>query len=291
MVFKKYTPKKRSPGGKADYYLRNKVRSGLMQARRSSGVIATSGQVQAAVQIDARRPLVKKRLIFPQERKWFTVASAMDFGCKYTGFNQYGARGTVLNAITQGTTDNQRIGSRIFMTGLRVQYSVRESNAALSNCDNIFDIYLLYYKSGTYSTTMTVNPNSYDTTNPALQPTEIAQFLLPDNNTVGGSSYPQVTTNSLRNPNYLANYKILAHQRCAIPQGSTNTALNSVTGTISWKGALPVNFMDTTASAVSGPGKVALLVVANDNGATRSDIGTGTYLTCVYNSIVYFVDN
>lgn len=291
MAFKKKMVKSR-PKSKADLYLRNAIRAGRLDAKRSSGTVATAGQVQQAAAVESKVMVNRRKLEFPQERKWFAYNGSGDFGVKYTGQNYYGALGSVINAITQGTSDNQRIGSRIFMTGVRVQYQVRESNAALNNCDNIFDIYLLYYKSGTYATTMSVNRNSYDTTNAALQPTEIAQFLLPDSNTTGGtSSYNMVTTNSLRNPAFLSNYRVLAHQRVAIPQGSTNTALNSVTGTISWKGTLPVHYMDTTASTVSGPGKLVVLAVANDNGATRADPGTGTYLTLNYNAMTYYVDN
>lgn len=294
MAFKKKYVKKTPKGGKADLYLRNAIRANKMQAKRSSGTVATAGQVQQATTVNSRYMVTKRRLIFPQERKWFQYNGTADFGVKYTGFNQYGATGQVINLITQGTSDNQRVGSRIFMTGVRINYQVRESNAALSNCDNIFDIYLLYYKSGTYCTTNTVNRNSYDTTNPALQATEIAQFLIPDPNTVGGtSSYAMVTTNSLRNPNFLANYKVLAQQRCAIPQGSTNTALNQVTGTLSWKGTLPVHYMDTSPTDYfSGQGKLVVLVVCNDNGATRADPGAGgTYLTLAYNAVTYYVDN
>lgn len=293
MAFKKKYVKKTPKGGKADLYLRNAARASKMQAKRSSGTIATAGQVQQATATNSRYMVTKRRLIFPQERKWFAYPGTVNFGCKDTGANQYGARGLVINQIAQGTSDNQRVGSRIFMTGVRINYQVRESNAAMSNCDNIFDIYLLYYKSGTYSTTNTVNPNSYDTTNAALQPTEIAQFLLPDANTVGGpASYAMVTTNSLRNPNFLANYRVLAQQRCAIPQGATNTALNQVTGTLSWKGTLPVHYMDTSPTDYyAGQGKLVVLVVCNDNGATRADVGTGTYLTLAMNAVTYYVDN
>lgn len=288
--FTKYQSKKKTDKA---LYLRNAIRAGAMQAKRTTGTVATAGQVQPATTVNSRYMVTKRRLIFPQERKWFAYNGSADFGVKSTPANTYGARGQVINLITQGTSDNQRVGSRIFMTGVRVNYQVRESNAAISNCDNIFDIYLLYYKSGTYSTTNSVNVNSYDTTNPALQPTEVAQFLLPDSNTTGGAAnYAMVTTNSLRNPNFLANYKVLAQQRCAIPQGSTNTAVNQVTGTISWKGTLPVHYMDTSPTDYfAGQGKLVVLVVCNDNGATRADTGTGTYLTLAYNAVTYYVDN
>lgn len=291
MAYKKYKPKKTSAKAKS-LAVRNAIRAGIIQGRRSSGTVATAGQVQQAAAVENKLYIQKRRLIFPQERKWFAYNGSADFGIKYTGQNYYGAYGNVINAITQGTSDNQRIGSRIFMTGVRIQYQVKESNTSLSDGDNIFDLYLIYYKSGTYATTMTLNRNSYDTTNAALQPTEIAQFLLPDTNYTGGTSnYAMVTTNSLRNPGYLANYRVLAHQRCSIPSGAKATALNQVTGTMSWKGALPVTYMDTTAATVSGPGKLVILAVCNDNGVTRADPGTGYYLTLGFNAITYFVDN
>lgn len=294
MYAKKFKARKSAPKpAEKALYIRNAIRAGALQAKRSTGTVATAGQVQPATTVNTKYMVQKRRLIFPQERKWFQYNGTTDFGIKSGAANTYGARGQVINLIAQGTSDNQRVGSRIFMTGVRVNYQVRESNAAISNADNIFDIYLLYYKSGTYSTTNTVNTNSYDITNPALQPTEIAQFLLPDPNTTGGAAaYAMVTTNSLRNPNFLANYKVLAQQRCAIPQGSTNTALNQVTGTISWKGTLPVHYMDTSPTDYfAGQGKLVVLVVCNDNGATRADTGTSTYLTLAYNAITYYVDN
>lgn len=292
MVFKKYAPKKKPAKGKADLYLRNAIRAGQMQAKRTTGTVATGGQVQPATVVNSKYMVTKKRLIFPQERKWFQYNGSGDFGVRYSALNSYGANGQVINQILPGTGDNQRIGSRVFMTGIRVNYSVRESSTAIANCDNIFDIYLIYYKSGAYCYTNTVNRNSYDTTNPALQPTEIGQFLLPDTNVTGGpAGYAMITTNSVRNPNFLANYKVLAQQRCAIPQGATASAINQVTGTISWKGTLPVHYMDVTGQDFfAGHGKVVLLVVANDNGATRTDV-TGSYLTCVYNAITYYVDS
>lgn len=297
MVFKKYKPKYSRPSAEArQFAIRTRIRAGALTSNRGKATVATNGVVNYANASGPSRMYRKKRLTFPQERKVYLNNGTFDFGAIYSGSGTlYGARGAVINAIPQGTTDNQRVGSRIFMTGVRIHFNINASNAGLCNNDHFVDCYMIMYKSGTYCTTMSVNQNAYDDSNVNLQPTEIAQFLIPDPNQQKGgatasAAWHEITTNSFRNPNFLTNYRVLAQERIAFTQQGVNTGVTNVSGTLSFKGALPMTFMDTNGNLASGPGKIAFLCVASPSKPQTSDVSMN-YFTLSYSAATYFVDN
>lgn len=297
MAFKKYARKYRPTRQAREYAQRARIRAGRMASNRGKATVATNGVVNYANGSGPTRMHTRRRIQFPQERKVYLNNGQYDFGAIYsTSSTSYGARGAVINAIPQGTNDNSRIGSRIFMTGIRLNFNINASNAGLCNNDHFVDCYLVMYKSGTYCTTMSVNNNIYDDGNVNLQPTELGQFLIPDPNLVkgggtGAAAWHEISTNSFRNPNFLTNYRVLAQERIAFTQQGVNTGVTNVTGTLSFKGALPMSFMDTNGNVASGPGKIALITVASYSRPQTSDVGSAAYFTLTYTAATYFVDN
>lgn len=206
-----------------------------------------------------------REIYFRPERKSTNIYGLGNLGVQ-NGAGIQGAQYATLNAVSGGTSDSTRTGSKICCTGSKLFMNIYPLSAVTQQ-DAEVDVEIWHWKNPNNVTSLSLN-----------------DLYLNDPNT------STVTSQSMRNVDYMQDFALLTSKKVYIKVSGTASATTNQAVELGWKGKVYTDFNGSSSNMTKG--MVVLVIRCSNAKPTTLDLAVAnSYLRFNYNITTFYVDN